>query len=177
MLMRRSVALDNLSKTIPPIDSDQKVALLHAPFKGTTFFGGKLAKLHRANKEPASSVFILQLTLSLTPLSLTQVVVDLSGKVAPPTGRVAEIEISAKYCRKRRLCIQNRSAGCVLPTFCLRQQGISVPSTSLRSEHCPSGIYSPGPHRGTLPPSSGDIGYTTQTVKCYYATSVSYYTH
>ena len=93
MLMRRSVALDNLSKTIPPIDSDQKVALLHAPFKGTTFFGGKLAKLHRANKEPASSVFIRQLTLSLTPLSLTQVVVDLSGKVAPPTGRVAEIEI------------------------------------------------------------------------------------
>ena len=36
MLMRRSVALDNLSRTIPLIDSDQKVALLHAPFKGTT---------------------------------------------------------------------------------------------------------------------------------------------
>ena len=30
------MALDNLSKTIPQIDSDQKVALLHAPFKGTT---------------------------------------------------------------------------------------------------------------------------------------------
>ena len=50
MLMRHSVALDNLSKTIPPIDPDQKVAL---PFKGTTFFGRELAKLHWANKEPA----------------------------------------------------------------------------------------------------------------------------
>ena len=41
MLMRRSVALDNLSKTIPLIDPDQKVALLHAPLKGTTLFGGE----------------------------------------------------------------------------------------------------------------------------------------
>ena len=38
ILMPRSVALDNLSKTIPPIDPDQKVALLHTPFKGTTLF-------------------------------------------------------------------------------------------------------------------------------------------
>ena len=30
MLMRCSVALDNMSKTIPPIHSDQRVALLHA---------------------------------------------------------------------------------------------------------------------------------------------------
>ena len=60
MLMGRSVAWDNLSKTIPPIDSDQKVAVLltAAPFKGTTFLGGELAKLHRANKEPASSVTV-----------------------------------------------------------------------------------------------------------------------
>ena len=28
--------------------------------------------------------------------------------------------------------------------FCLRKQGIPVSSTSLRSEHCPSGFYSPG---------------------------------
>ena len=40
MLMRHSVALDDLSRTIPLIDLDQKVALLHAPFKGTTLFGG-----------------------------------------------------------------------------------------------------------------------------------------
>ena len=56
--MRRSVALDKLSKTIPPIDPDQKVALLHAPFKSTTLFRGELAKLHRANKECASSVTV-----------------------------------------------------------------------------------------------------------------------
>ena len=94
MLMCRSVALDNLAETIPPIDPDQKVALLHAPFKGATLFGGEIAKLHRANKEHASSVTVyLAATLSLTPLSLTQAVVDPSGKVAPPTGRVAGIEI------------------------------------------------------------------------------------
>ena len=64
-----------------------------------------------------------------------------------------------------------QSAGCVLsctntsgqqkvPTFCLRKQGISVSSTSLRSEQCPSGSYSPGTHSGSLhvPPSSGDFG-------------------
>ena len=38
MLMRRSVALNNLSGTSPQIDSDQKVALLYTPFKGTTLF-------------------------------------------------------------------------------------------------------------------------------------------
>ena len=50
--------MDNLSKTIPPIESDHRVALLHASFKGTTLFGGKLAKLHRAKKERASSVTV-----------------------------------------------------------------------------------------------------------------------
>ena len=88
MLMHSSVALDNLTETIPPIDSDQKVALLHAPFNGTTLFGGELAKLHRANKARAS------LSSSYpSALSLTQAMVDLSGKLAPTTGRVAGIEI------------------------------------------------------------------------------------
>ena len=58
LLMHRSVALDNLSRTIPPIDSDQKVALLHTPFKDTTLFGGELAKLQKANKEHASSLTV-----------------------------------------------------------------------------------------------------------------------
>ena len=48
MLLRRSIALDCLRRTLPPIDDDQKLALLHAPFKGTTLFGGELAKLHEA---------------------------------------------------------------------------------------------------------------------------------
>ena len=41
MLMRRSIALENLARTIPPIDEDQKVALLHAPYKGITLFRGR----------------------------------------------------------------------------------------------------------------------------------------
>ena len=64
----------------------------------------------------------------------------------------------------------NRSAGCLLsctsrqqevPPFCIRIQGILVPSASLRSEHCLSGIYSYGAQSGSLPPSSGDIGSLT----------------
>ena len=43
---------------MPPIDSDQRVALLHTPFKGITLFGGESAKIYiyiyRANKEHAS---------------------------------------------------------------------------------------------------------------------------
>ena len=35
MLLHRSIALDYLRKTLPPIDKDQRLALLHAPFKGT----------------------------------------------------------------------------------------------------------------------------------------------
>ena len=44
-----------------------------------------------------------------------------------------------------------------VPELCLRKQGISVPSTSLPSEHCPEGTYSSGAQSGSLPPSSGDI--------------------
>ena len=32
MLMRRSIALKNLTRIVPPIDEDQKMDLLHAPF-------------------------------------------------------------------------------------------------------------------------------------------------
>ena len=93
MLMRRSVALDNLSRTITPIDSDQKVALLHPPFKGTTLSGGELAKLHRANKERASSVTVYLAASSQTySTSLTQAVAGLLGMVAS-SGEVAGIEI------------------------------------------------------------------------------------
>ena len=45
MLLRLSIALDCLGRTLPPTDDDQKLALLHAPFKGTTLFGGELAKV------------------------------------------------------------------------------------------------------------------------------------
>ena len=55
ILLRRSIALDCLERTLPPIDEDQKLALLHAPFKGTTLFGGELAKLQEANTKRAAT--------------------------------------------------------------------------------------------------------------------------
>ena len=55
MLLRRSIALDCLDRTLPPIDEDQKLSLLHAPFKGTTLFGGELAKLQEANTKRAAT--------------------------------------------------------------------------------------------------------------------------
>ena len=55
MLLRCSIALDCLDRTLPPIDEDQKLALLHAPFKGTTLFGGELAKLQEANTKRAAT--------------------------------------------------------------------------------------------------------------------------
>ena len=71
--------------------------------------------------------------------------------IEPPHRRSS---LSHAHHKLRRLRVQNRSAGCVLsctytstqkevPSFCLRKQGISVSSTSLQSEHCPSGIYLP----------------------------------
>ena len=54
-MLLRSIALDCLERTLPPIDEDQKLALLHAPFKGTTLFGGELAKLQEANTKRAAT--------------------------------------------------------------------------------------------------------------------------
>ena len=55
MLLRHSIALDCLERTLLPIDEDQKLALLHAPFKGTRLFGGELAKLQEANTKRAAT--------------------------------------------------------------------------------------------------------------------------
>ena len=55
MLLRRSIALDCLRRTLPPIDEAQKLALFHAPFKGTSLFGGELAKLQDANTKRAAT--------------------------------------------------------------------------------------------------------------------------
>ena len=64
MLLCRLIALDYLKKTIPPTVKDQKLALLHAPFTGTTLFGGELAKLQKANTKRASA-----LTVFSTPVA------------------------------------------------------------------------------------------------------------
>ena len=49
MLWRHSIALDNLRRTLPRIDEDQRLVLLHVPFKVSTLFGGELVKLQEAN--------------------------------------------------------------------------------------------------------------------------------
>ena len=69
MLLRRSIALDCIERTLPPIDQDQKLALLHAPFRGTTLFGGELAKLRRRTRSaqrPSSCSLSQQRPLHLT---------------------------------------------------------------------------------------------------------------
>ena len=79
-------------------------------------------------------------------------------------------KLSSEYRKKRRLCLQNRSAACVflrsntsqqqeVSQVCLRKQGLSVLSTSLWSEHSPSDLYSSGAYCDRLPPSSGDFSY------------------
>ena len=62
MLLRRSIALDYLRKTLPPIDEDQRLALLHAPFKGTTLFGGEFLKLQEANTKRAATFTVFLIT-------------------------------------------------------------------------------------------------------------------
>ena len=94
-------------------------------------------------------------------------------KTTEPTHRCSSLshahhKLSAEYRLKRRLRVQNRSAGCVLsvsnistqqevPSFCLQKQGIPILSTSLQSEHCPSCTYLPGTYSSSLPPSSRNI--------------------
>ena len=85
MLLRHSIALDNLRKTLPPIDEDQRLALLHAPFKETDLFGGELAKLQEANTKHAAS--FTEFPTPIAPLSLTLLIrMSDEGKVSQ-TGR------------------------------------------------------------------------------------------
>ena len=59
MLMQCSISFGyNLSRNIPLIYDDEKVALLHTPFKGTTLFGGELTKLQEPNTECASALTV-----------------------------------------------------------------------------------------------------------------------
>ena len=79
---------------------------------------------------------------------------QLKHHIYTPHFRMHTISSVLSTIKKWRLQVQNRSAGCELsctntstkqevPPFCLRKLGISVSSTSLQSEHCPSGIYLP----------------------------------
>ena len=77
-------------------------------------------------------------------------------------------KLCAKLCRKRRLRIQDRSAGCVLPCndsskqqkvpqVRLRKQDVPVSSTTIRSKHSPSNFYSFGVYGDSIPAPSGDL--------------------
>ena len=78
-------------------------------------------------------------------------------------------KLCAKLRPKRRLHVQNRSAGCVLScTYSsqqqkisqvrLQKQGVPVSSAIIRFEHSPSSFHSIGPHGDRLPAPSADLG-------------------
>ena len=81
MLLRCSVALDNLRRTLPPIDEDQRLALLHAPFNGTTLFGAELAKLQEANTKPAATFTVFPTPIMAPPVSYSPRLTSDEGKV------------------------------------------------------------------------------------------------
>ena len=59
MLMRHLIALDNLKKTLPLIDEDQKLALLHS----------ELAKLQKASTNQVSAFTVFPMpTVPLSPI-------------------------------------------------------------------------------------------------------------
>ena len=80
-------------------------------------------------------------------------------------------KLCSKLRRKRRLRVQDRSAGCVLsctdsskqqeiPQVRLRKQGVPVSSTTFRSKYGPSSFYSFGAHGDSIPARSGGFGDT-----------------
>ena len=75
-------------------------------------------------------------------------------------------KLCSKLRQKRRLRVQDRSAGCVLsctdsskqqeiPQVRLRKQGVPVSSTTFRSKYSPSSFYSFGAHGDSIPAPSG----------------------
>ena len=78
-------------------------------------------------------------------------------------------KLCSKLRRKRRLRVQDRSAGYVLsrtdpskqqevPQVCLRKQGVPVSSTTFRSKYGPSSFYSFGAHGDSVPAPLGGFG-------------------
>ena len=80
-------------------------------------------------------------------------------------------KLSSEFHSKRRLRVQNRSAGCALsctnssqqqkvPQVRLGEQGVPVSGATLQSEHSPSDFYSIGAHGDRLSSPSRDLGDT-----------------
>ena len=81
-------------------------------------------------------------------------------------------KLCSKLRRKRRLRVQDRSAGCVLsctdsskqqeiPQVRLRKQGVPVSSTTFRSKYSPSSFYSFGAHGDSIPAQPGPSNFIT----------------
>ena len=158
-------ASDSLGNTIPPGDIEDP--------------GNARADFPNASEERNLRYISRHSRVLFEPFPGTQGIWRVASsyrlKTPEPTHRRSSLlhahhKLSAEYRLKRRLSVQNRSAGCVLsvtnynistkqelPFFCLRKQGIPVLNTSLQSEHCPSCTYLPGTYSGSLPPSSRDI--------------------
>ena len=106
-LVALSIALDCLRKTLPLIDKDQKLALLHAPFKGTTLFGGELAKLQEANTKHAVTFAVFP-TPTAPPVSYSRPYVgrgkSLSDRKGPkkPRGWAGDRPLSLGLARLRK---------------------------------------------------------------------------
>ena len=98
-----------------------------------------------------------------------------SKESEPPHPRTSFPYVHDKLCaklrRKRRLRVQDRSAGCVLsrtdsskqqevPQVRLRKQGVPVSSTEVLSKHGHSNFYSFGAYGDSIPAPSGNLGDT-----------------
>ena len=96
---------------------------------------------------------------------------NLNAHIHAPHFRMFTNKLCSKLRRKRRLHVQDRSAGCVLsrtdpskqqevPQVRLRKQGVPVSSTTFRSKYGPSSFYSFGAHGDSVPAPSGGFGDT-----------------
>ena len=161
ILLRRSIALDNLRKTLPPIDEDQRLALLHARFTGTTLFGGELAKLQEVNTKRAATFTVFPIT---KPGQSKEVQTTMTVSIPQDSNKhkVEPLEIPLNPLEKINVIFEgkvkvknnkdilsctNSSKQQEISQVCLRKQGLSVSGTALRSEHSPSEFYLLGAHR------------------------------
>ena len=96
---------------------------------------------------------------------------NLNGHIYAPHFRMFTTSSVLSSVEKRRLRVQNRSAGCVLPCtdsskqqkvpqVRLRKQGVPVSGTTVLSKHSPSSFYKFGAHGDSIPAPSVDLGDT-----------------
>ena len=140
-------ASDSLGNTIPPGDIED-------PGNARAYFPNASKERNLKNISKHSRVLFERIHGTQGIWRVASSYRQLNHHIVAPHFRMHTINSVLSTVKKRRLRVQNRSAECVLsctntstqqevPSFCLRKQSISVLSTSLQSEHCPSGIYLP----------------------------------